>query len=48
MRVPLLIGALLAGAAFHAGAPRAQAAGCFVAPNGSDADPGTLARPFAR
>jgi hypothetical protein len=48
MRVPLLIVALLTGAvAFHTGDPRAQAADYFVAPSGSDADPGTLERPFA-
>jgi len=48
MRVPLLIVALLTGAAaFHAGDPPAQAADYFVAPSGSDADPGTLERPFA-
>jgi len=43
----LLIGALLTGAALHAGAPRARAADYFVAPGGSDAAPGTLERPFA-
>jgi hypothetical protein len=45
--MPLFVGALLAGAAFHAGEPRAQAADYCVAPSGSDVDPGTLERPFA-
>ena len=48
MRTVLSICVLLAGAAaFHVDGSRVQAADYFVAPNGSDADPGTLERPFA-
>jgi hypothetical protein len=48
MRIPLLMVVLVAvAAAFHVGAPRARAADYLVAPTGSDADPGTLERPFA-
>ena len=48
MRTVLSILVIVVGsAAFHVDAPRAQAADCFVAPNGSDEDAGTLERPFA-